>query len=138
MNYNSFIHGELLAVLDSPTADPQDSRAEIPAKLNLVMVPGSISRPDTAGVRNESHWATDARTVANAVASSAVITTLKKGVWRITGSYQWISSAVVAPLISVLRVSQGGSVVGNLASWFNHTTVAAQGQLMLDTQITVD
>ena len=138
MNYNSTIHGELLAVLDSPTADPQDSRAEIPPKMNLVMTPGSISRPDTPGTRSESHWAGDARTVANAVLSSAVMTTLKKGIWRITGTYSFCSSVVAVPAQSTIRVSQGGSVVGNLSSIFPHTTLAVQSHINLDQQLTLD
>ena len=138
MNYNSTIHGEVLAILDSPTADPQDSRAEIPPKLNLIVTPGSISRPDTPGTRNESHWAGTVITIANAVQGSTLITTLRKGMWRITGTYQYVSSIVAAPLQSTIRVTQGGSVVGNLVSIVPHTAVAVQVMLPLDQQLTLD
>lgn len=139
MQFNSLIPGEMLTALDSPQADPDSSRLSIPPAISMVIAPGGVSRPDTPGIaRTESHFANDARTVANAAASSGTMTTLKKGIWRITGSYFYVSSVVAAPAISTIRVSQGGSVIGNLATFFPHTTVTISGIVRIDTQLTLD
>lgn len=139
MKFNSLVTGELLAVLDSPEPSPETSRPEIPNIINLMLTPSGITRADvTAQTRVESHYCSDARTVANAALSSATMTTIKKGIWRVTGMYQWVAGAIVAPAINVIRIAQGGAVIGNLGTWFPHTAVAVQGQVYIDQQLCVD
>lgn len=138
MEFNSTIFGELLQVVDSPVADPQDARAKVDSRYSLTMVPGSISRPDTSGTRSESHWATSTVTVTNGVLTASTMTTLREGVWRITATIMAQHTAIAAPSINTLRVSQGGSVVGNL--WGYQPIAATTGlvAMPLDVQLTLD
>lgn len=138
MEFNSSVFGELLQVVDSPVADPNDARAKVDSTYQLVFTPGRISRPDTAGTRDESHWATSTNTVTNGVITAQLMTTLREGVWRITASIVLAHTAIAAPAINTLRVSQGGTVVGNL--WGYQPLPAVTGLIVfpLDVQMTLD
>lgn len=138
MKYNSLVFAEILQVVDSPQPDSDTGRPEMPSVLQAVFTPGGISRPDQAGVRTESHFAGNVATVANGVALSATLTTLKEGIWRITGVFHYVSTVQVAPSTSQLNLLQGATSLGNVCMVTGHTTVAIQGDISFDVQLTLD
>lgn len=139
MRYNSEVLSSLLSVLESPEPSLETGRPEIPEVLQPTFTPGTPTRNTLAGggVRSDSHFADDLRTVANAAQSTGTLTTLRKGVWRITGTYQYCCSAVAAPTSNVLRAQQGGASIGFLAGFISHTATLVQGVVKLDTQLTL-
>ncbi len=138
MKYNSLVFAEILQVVDSPQPDPDTGRPEMPAVLQPTFTPGGISRPDQAGTRTESHFAGSVATVANAVALSSTLTTLKEGIWRITGAFHYVSTVQAAPSTSQLNLLQGALSLGNLCMVTGHTTIAIEGMIPIDVQLTLD
>lgn len=138
MKYNSLVFAEILQVVESPQPDADTGRPDMPSLLQPVFVPGGISRPDQAGTRTESHFAGSVATVANGAALSATLTTLKEGVWRITGAFHYVSTTHVAPSTSQLNLLQGATSLGNICMVVGHTTVPIQGMIPIDVQVTLD
>lgn len=138
MKYNSSVFSEILQVVDSPEPDMDTGRPEMPAVLQPVFTPGGVTRAEQAGTRGESHFSGATVTVAAGAQTITTLTTLREGVWRLKGTFYFISSVVAAPLITEFRLVQGATVIGRLAAAFPHTTVTSNVMCPVDVQVTLD
>jgi len=141
MEYNSNVFAEILSCVESPEPDPDTGRVTIPPVIQPVIVPGSVTAGTVSGggIRGTSHFCDDLRQQAGASGgTSATLTTLRRGIWRITGTYQYVSSVIAAPAGCVLRMVQAGAAIGFLAAFIPHTVALAQGIVRIDTQLTLN
>lgn len=140
MKFNWPVFAEQMAILGSPEPSTDDARGTMLGQIQPVIVPGGITRPDVNQVRDSSHLAGSAVTVSNGAATTSSFTTLTKGVWRITGTFQYSSTVTATGAGSNLRLAQGPTptAIGNLAGIFTNPLVAINGIVAIDVQLSLD
>jgi hypothetical protein len=139
VKYNSGVFADMLTVLESPEPDQSTGRVEFPPILSAVLVPGGVTRPDiSGGTRNDSHLCQKSGATANSGTFTSALTTLREGIWRVSGYVQYSLSIVAGITPSWVEMQQGGSLIGYLLHILPHTTITQNGIVSIDNQYTLD
>lgn len=140
MRFTSLAIQDLLAVLPEVAPQLDDVRPVIPQTFQPTFTPQRACRISQLSPtrRDDSFFIGTSWSYTNVAGAVTPIAILAKGVWRITGSFQYAGTICATMPDTVVTVVQNATTIGVLARFRQNSLVAVNGAYFIDTQLTVD